>query len=195
MSQSVNPVEQLWVAINAQILPGGGYGGVESVLIGLVHALGQLKDGQEEYVIIGPWQNPEWLKSYTGPNQRIIQGVTPPPPPSRPNSGLLQSTTRKMRNLLVLLLRKVDLWPEVPNKKWPEVPISDGFFESLGCDVIHFPYQEFVVCALPSVYNPHDLQHLHYPQFFTPLDIAHRETIYPAGCHFAHTIAVASQWV
>jgi len=78
---------------------------------------------------------------------------------------------------------------------WPEVPISNGFYENLGCDVIHFPYQEFIVCALPTIYNPHDLQHLHYPQFFTPSIIAWRATIYPAGCHFAHTVAVASQWV
>ena len=78
---------------------------------------------------------------------------------------------------------------------WPEVPISNGFYENLGCDVIHFPYQQFVLCALPSIYNPHDLQHLHFPQFFTPPIIAWRETVYPAGCHFARTVAAASQWV
>ena len=53
-------------------------------------------------------------------------------------------------------------------REWPEVPVSDGFFESLGCEVVHFPTQGYVLCALPTIYNPHDLQHLHYPQFFTP---------------------------
>ena len=53
----------------------------------------------------------------------------------------------------------------------------------------------FVLCSLPTIYNPHDLQHLHYPQFWTPSDIAWRETIYPAGCRFAHTVVVGSQWI
>jgi len=49
-------ITQLRIAINAQLMPNGGAGGVESVLIGLVSALGRLDDGPEEYVIIGPWQ-------------------------------------------------------------------------------------------------------------------------------------------
>ena len=95
---------------------------------------------------------------------------------------------RKTRNLLQ---RFLGIRSE---RRWPEIPISDGFHESLGCDVIHFPCQSFILCALPMVYNPHDLQHLHYPQFFKPEDLAFRETTYPAGCHFAHTVVVASQW-
>jgi glycosyltransferase involved in cell wall biosynthesis len=75
------------------------------------------------------------------------------------------------------------------------VPLSDGFYEGLSCDVIHFPYQQFEICAMPSIYCPHDLQHLHYPQFFTPSTLAWRETMYPAGCRFAHTVVVPSQWV
>jgi glycosyltransferase involved in cell wall biosynthesis len=73
--------------------------------------------------------------------------------------------------------------------------VSDGFYESLGCDVLHFVHQGFVLCALPTIYNPHDLQHLHYPQFFSVSNLAWRETIYPAGCRFAETVAVASQWI
>ena len=175
------------ISINAQLLPGGGSGGAESALIGLVHALGQLKDGQEEYIIIGPWQDFEWLKPYVGPNQRIVRG-----PKTLESSlgrilGPLRPLAAKSRNMAAQLLGV--------SRIWPEVPVSNGFYESLGCHVIHFPYQEFAVCALPSIFNPHDLQHLHYPQFFTPSIIAWRETIYPAGCHFAHTVVAGSQWV
>jgi len=179
--------QSLRVAINAQILPNRGGGGVESVLIGLIHALGHLDDGPEEYIIIGHWQNPEWLKPYIGPNQRIVWRPKPPQHSLRRILGPLRPAVRKLRNLFRQFLGI--------NNTWPEVPISDGFYESLGCDVIHFPSQYFVVCALPMIYNPHDLQHLHYPQFFTPSSIVWRETIYPAGCHFAHTVVVASQWV
>lgn len=179
--------ERFKIAINAQVLPNSGSGGVESVLIGLIHALGQLDDGPEEYVIIGPWQNAEWLKPYIGPNQRIVWNPKPPQVSLRRILGPLRPAARRLRNLLVQSLGG--------ERIWFQVPISDGFYESLGCDVIHFPYQHFVICGMPMVYNPHDLQHLHYPQFFTPLAIAGRETIFPVGCHFAHTVAVASQWV
>jgi glycosyltransferase involved in cell wall biosynthesis len=95
----------------------------------------------------------------------------------------LLPTVRRLQHLL-----------SVP-RYWPEVPLSDGFYESLGCDLVHFATQNFVLCAAPTIYNPHDLQHLHYPQFWTPADIAWRETMYPAGCRFARTVVVGSQWV
>jgi glycosyltransferase involved in cell wall biosynthesis len=188
----------LRVAINAQILPNGGAGGVESVLIGLISALGQLVDGPEEYIIIGPWQEPDWLQPYLGPNQRIVRGPQPPqqmawkPGPLEP----LKRALGPLRPPLRAIWRELfPVPPPPPPRLWPEVPVSDGFYESLGCDVIYFPWQSFTLCALPSIYNPHDLQHLHYPQFFTPQTVAWRETIYPAGCHFAHTAVVGSQWV
>jgi glycosyltransferase involved in cell wall biosynthesis len=65
----------------------------------------------------------------------------------------------------------------------------------LGCDVIHFPFQDHIRCALPSIYNPHDLQHRHFPQFFSRAEIQRRDTIYQAGCRAAHTVVVASQLV
>lgn len=178
--------QTLRVAINAQVINSGG-GGTKSVLIGLVHALGQLNDGTEEYVIIGPWQNPEWLRPYIGPNQRIVRGPKPPQHSIKSILGPLRSVARGLRNYLVRFLRSDQISSGVS--------ISNGFYEGLGCDVIHFPYQDFVVCALHTIYNPYDLQHLHYPQFFTPRAIARREAIYRAGCHFAHTVIVASQWV
>ena len=65
------------IAINAQILPNKGSGGVEQGLIGLVSALGELEDGPEEYIIIGPGEEPDWLKPFVGSNQRIVVGPKP----------------------------------------------------------------------------------------------------------------------
>ena len=177
------------IAINAQLMPNSGAGGVESVVIGLVSALGKLDDGSEEYVIIGPYQEPEWLSSYLGPNQIIVRGPKLQDVPKRS----FQSMPRILRPALI---KTYDMaYRFIKPMVGPFVPISDGFYESLKCDVIHFPYQQFVICALPSIYNPHDLQHLHYPQFFDPQTIAWRETIYRAGCHFAHTVVVGSEWI
>lgn len=177
----------LRVAINAPIVPNSGVGGVESALIGLIHALGQLDYRIEEYIIISSWKDPEWLKPYIGPNQRIVCHPKTTQSSIRRILGPVRPIARRLRYLLRHFL-KIE-------RTWPEISVSNGFYESLGCDVIHFPYQHFVVCALPMIYNPHDLQHLHYPQFFTPSTIVNRETIYPAGCHFAHTVVVGSEWV
>lgn len=176
------------IAINAQILPNRGGGGVKSVLIGLIRALGQINDGPEDYIIIGPWQEPDWLQPYLGSNQRIVRG--PQPSQERPFKSLPSLLRPLARGVHKRLYAFVS-----PPSSGAQVPVSNGFYESLDCDVIHFPWQSFTVCALPTIYNPHDLQHLYYPQFFTPAAIAWRETIYPAGCHFAHTVVTGSYWV
>ena len=64
----------LRIAINAQLIPTAGAGGTQTVLIGLVHALGEL-DGPEEYVLIAPWKEkePDWLKPFVGKNQSIVR--------------------------------------------------------------------------------------------------------------------------
>jgi glycosyltransferase involved in cell wall biosynthesis len=71
----------------------------------------------------------------------------------------------------------------------------DPVLEGLDCDLIHFPTQRFRPSSRPSVYNPHDLQHLHFPDFFTPRDVTRRERLYRAGCAGARAVAVSSSWV
>lgn len=178
----------LKIAINAQILPTGGHGGVINVLLALLKALGQL-DGPEQYTLITHWQEPDWLKPHLSPNQRIVAGP-------RPHERFSGRTPGPLRPLLMRLHRAAlaFLGPDLVAQH-PRVPVSDGYYERLGCDVIHFPYQEFTICALPSIFNPHDLQHRHFPQFFSPRELLWRETLYPTACHFAHTVPVVSQWV
>ena len=182
---------QLRVAINAQILPGGGAGGVEQVVIGLVHALGKLEDGEEEYILVTHPRNPNWLKPYMGKNMRIV---------SRPWRNW-KERTRPAISALKQAMKPVvkplvqPLLEQISARRRPQVLQSNGFWESLGVDVIHFPSQSFVISQIPSVYNPHDLQHLHFPEFFTPSQIRSRETIYQTGCLHAKAIAVHSKWV
>src|SRR5262245_55499883 len=78
---------------------------------------------------------------------------------------------------------------------WPIVQKSDGFYEGLKCDVIYFPSQHFIKCQLPSVYNPHDLQHMHYPDLLSREAVIWREKISRAGCQIAQTTVAISDWV
>jgi len=179
----------LSVAIDVGRVTPGESGGLAHVIVGLVHALGQLADGAERFVVVvGSEEQENWLGRFIGPNQKLVM---------RPDRGadgkdtLVQRTARRLSPAVRYFSRR----SRGASPRWPEVPISDGFHESLGCDVVHFPHQDFVVCALPAVYNPHDLQHRHYPQFFTPLQIARRETLYEAGHRLSRVVVVASQWI
>lgn len=184
---------RLRIAINAQVRPGDGKGGVETVLRVLT-ALARLDDGDEEYVFIGPWDEPDWLQPLMGDGQLVVPGpkpTTPTPAPALVRQALFKQALGPLRPVA----RRVRQMLHVPAVVRDEVPNSDGFFERLNCDVIHFPFQDYIRCALPAVYNPHDLQHLHFPQFFSRADIRRRDLIYGAGCREAHTVAVASRFV
>jgi glycosyltransferase involved in cell wall biosynthesis len=176
------------IAINARIDPASGVGGVESILIGLIKALGQLTDGDEEYLLLTNPKHPRWLDPYLGPNQSV---VTRPSGKFDHSGAKRRDPIRAMGKEMSRFLRRLN----PPVKSFPKPRISDGYIESLGCDVIHFPYQYFEICALPSVYNPHDLQHRHFPQFFSAESWIHRDVEHRAGCEYSRTVVTASQWV
>jgi glycosyltransferase involved in cell wall biosynthesis len=76
----------------------------------------------------------------------------------------------------------------------PRVPNSDGFVESQGFDVVHFPTQVAYLTRLPTIYQPWDLQHLHYPNFFSKTEFARRELQYRTFCGQASSVCVQAEW-
>ena len=72
---------------------------------------------------------------------------------------------------------------------------SDGFWESFSPSVIHFPYQSFTRTDIPTVFNPHDLQHVHLPQMFSSDERARREALYAQACRLSTAIGVTSEFV
>ena len=59
-------------------------------------------------------------------------------------------------------------------------------------DVVHFPAQRGETTRHPTVYRPWDLQHLHYPEFFTPEERQTRAALYRPCCERARFVIVAS---
>jgi glycosyltransferase involved in cell wall biosynthesis len=170
----------LRVGINIDVEP-GIHGGIATAVKSLVTALGRL-GGPERYVlIVHSQQQIDWL-SPLAPNQEFAMR-----PASRESAA-----RRALRGVRSKVVKALGL---ARTNVWPETPLSDGFVESLGCDVLHFTTQAFTLCAVPTVYNPHDLQHLHYPQFFTASELAWRESIYRMACRLSHTVIVNSQWI
>lgn len=173
------------VAIEAR-LPDGVAGGIQQVLLGLAHGLGTLGGGEgEEYLFLTTAEARAWLGPYLrGPCRPLAV-------PEGPGARLAAGVGRVARDpwttwrSLPLLRRRV----------LPALPTSDGLVERSGAAVMHFPFQAAFRTRLPSIYHPHDLQHLHLPTLFSPREVALREYRYGAFCRRAALVAVASTWV
>lgn len=194
-------IDRLRVAINAQLKPDGGSGGTVTVLRALA-ALAHLEDGDEEYVFVGPHDSAEWLRSILPPCQTVVRGPAPVElspdrlEPFKRALGPLRPAARGLRRFLNTSVQtEEETTKGLASPKSFAPPRPKNFFEGLGCGVIHFPFQSYEPCAIPTVYNPHDLQHLHHPEFFTATEVARREALHPPACRAAHTVAVASEFV
>ena len=179
--------KKLRIAINAQLTPESGTGGIVSVLRALARVT-EL-DGPEEYVFVGPYDDPEWLRPLLSGQQSIVRGPNPRPAEKQDT----QDDAARGR----LFARRLGRMFGIRSESESERPGLSGskFFESLNCDVVHFPFQTFEKCSVPTIFNPHDLQHVHFREFFSPADIVRREQLYPMACRAAHTVVVASNFV
>lgn len=187
----------LKVLIHACLTAGDGSGGVQTYLGALIHALGKLTDGGDHYLILGPAEGAEWLQALVGPNQTILKHrlarQAPLPRALGWGGRWLRRGLRpwlhsqRHRERLTRLLRR--------SATTAGVPVSNGYYEAFGASVVHFPFQQFIRTRLPSVYNPHDLQHRHLPEYFSAEGWVERELKYYYGCRHATRIAVATSWV
>jgi len=183
----------LRVGIDARIISGKA-GGVEGVVRGLAHGLSHLEDGRERYIFFAYEGHDEWIRPHiSGPCELVLV-------PRKPKWRHLAREIAKRdggdigRRLWVSRIRR-RIWSAVASKISRGVPVSDGTFEAFGVDIIHFPRQNSFVTPVPTIYHPHDLQHLHLPEFFDVGEIERRELHYRTLCDDSAMIAVASTWV
>ncbi len=143
------------------------------------HALSQSGIADQEYTFLLHEDLKDWLIPHAfGPCQIV---------------GIPRSASPPLKRLLRSVPGLRTLRKKLPRKA-AEVPVSDGFVENHGFDVVHFPTQIGYLTALPTIYQPWDLQHLHHPEFFSASDILTREKHYRALCGQAKRICVQTQW-
>lgn len=179
------------VAVNGQFPPGGFVGGVEQFVHSLLGALGALEDGDEQYVVVtmpGFEHHPSFR---VGARIRTVPGFLRP---GRRFRVVELLPPRLFRTVKALGSR---LRPGRARTGVASVPaLPDGsFFDTLGAGVVHFPFQGFFRTTVPTIFQPHDLQHLHFPRFFTAEELTTRERVYPAACAAASAVVVEARWV
>lgn len=168
---------KLRVAIDCRINdPNQGTG---TAVLALAKAFSDSQVKDQEYTFIVRENMKGWLAPYVyGPCK--LEGV----PESR-----ITSVKAALRWVLPIRF----IWKKL-RRETKRIPISDGFVEARQFDVVHFPTQLAYLTELPTIYQPHDLQHLHCPQFFSPAETARREELYRVFCNRASYVCVHTEW-
>jgi glycosyltransferase involved in cell wall biosynthesis len=175
--------EQLSVCVDARVDP-TRVGGVAAMLAGLARGLSGLRDGDERYFFLVPAEGAAWLEEFASPDT------------------FLRSTARDTAPSAGVAARRVlgtgRAWQAAMRfrpTRFPPIPKSDGTIEGASVDLIHFVAQNAFVTDVPSIFHPHDLQHVHLPGNFTRFDRRRREFEYGTFCRRAAMVAVTSEWV
>jgi glycosyltransferase involved in cell wall biosynthesis len=180
----------LRVCLDAR-LKDGDAGGVQQFVMGLASGLSALPDGDEEYLFLSFPDQRTWLAPHLFGPCRAVDAVAPrprtPPLPTR----ILRAPRGLAATLGARYLARSRLGGLVPIV----VPESDGTVEESGAEVMHFTLQGGFRTALPSIYQPYDLQHVHLPQFFTPYVRHARDVVYRDLSRAARAVVVMSSWV
>jgi glycosyltransferase involved in cell wall biosynthesis len=153
--------------------------GVGTAVLALAKAFSNSENSDQEYTFIVREKMRDWLAPYIYGPCRV--------------TAIPESSTSKMKTKLRWLAPLRFAW-HTTRGKIAYVPASDGYVESEEFDVVHFPTQIAYLTNLPSIYQPHDLQHLHYPQFFSKVAFDLREREYRAFCNQASFVCVHAEW-
>ena len=177
----------LRVVIDAR-LRDGEMGGVQQTLIGLAHGLSQLEDADEEYLFLAVEDSCDWLRPHLRGRCGVLPAARAVPAAPRGLGGL----ARRLADVGPVR-RQIERGP-LGRLVRVEVPTSDGTIERSGADVMHFALQAGFWTKVPSIYVPHDLQHAHHPEYFSPFELRWRAVHYGPLANQARAVVALSAW-
>ena len=168
--------------------PGTGQaGGVEQFIIGLAYGLSRLADGEEEYLFLAREDAHTWLVPHLKGSCRLFL------------AGRAAARPGRLRRMLYGVFPETDpfhtRYDPFAGPLTPRLQRSLGVVEGAGVDLMHFTFQSAFLTAIPSIYHPHDLQHLHLPRYFSEKTRIAREAEYRSYCEQARMVAVSSSWM
>lgn len=170
------------VTIDARLVP-GMQGGVEPVLQGLAHGLSRI-EGPDRFAFLTYTGASAWLEPFvSGPCSILPCG----PPPEGVRADRLPAWLHPVVPLAKRLRR---LWRPMS----AEIPGEPPAVAAFKADVVHLALQSGFATGRPSVFHPHDLQHVHFPTNFTPDDLAKRTYVYRTLARNARTVVALSAW-
>jgi glycosyltransferase involved in cell wall biosynthesis len=190
-------IGRMTLAISAQICPSSG-GGVESNLLSMLRSdfwtnpgvdltllatpayAKDLSHAIDNRLRVVPWQLGEDVISRKFPED-VARGRR------------IRENLRALRpafDAAVLAYRLLRYGWRAPTEEQ-----VDGELQRIGVRAVHFPTSNLFRTRLPFVYEPWDLQFLHFPDFFDVRELERRQIKYAYGCTNAAVIVTPTRWV
>jgi len=166
----------LHVGIDAR-LPDQGQGGVLSVVKSMAFAFKTFEQPKirRTWVVL---EQASWWKTALPPQDHVVEVRAPFGAVGLSLASFAPAIASKIAPIFLKLLG---------DRKQ-----LDSLFRARRIDVVHLPYQDGILTDLPSVYFPHDLQHLHFPEYFSSAQIRHREQRWRNRAMRAETVVAAA---
>jgi len=159
-------------------IPEGTWGGVQQAAMGLAYGLSLLGAGRERYFFLAFKGESDWLRPLLKGDCELVEIETP----SR------HWTSLRSRLWSIGLARLARLIGRVADRD------STKVVRRLRAQIVHSTHQFAFKTTARRIYQPHDLQHLHFPQFFSREEVRRRNDLYSAHCRSSDMIAVMSRW-
>ena len=176
----------LKVAIDGR-LHDGESGGLQQMVIGITAGLAGIAGPEEEYRVLVPRDGHRWIEPYTNDRVTTVSVGT------GAAGGRMRQLDRALARIGPARAAAHRVAPVFGNFV-TRVPVTDGTVERLAADVVHFPLQAAFRTRIPSIYQPHDLQHVHLPEYFTPLQRRLRDRRFRELCDQATTVVTMTRW-
>jgi glycosyltransferase involved in cell wall biosynthesis len=175
------------ICIDARISP-GEVGGVEQVILGLAGGMAALDLGDLEITFLTSELMAEQILPLFKDHPNLSYSVGKGRRKAKLSYSLAQligsRVSQQIEHILYLLLG--DRIIRIPRD---QDLVSDDY------DLFHFPSQSAFSTSKPNIYHPHDLQHIHLPQYFSRSMFRIREFKYRLFCEQATAVAVTSSWI
>jgi glycosyltransferase involved in cell wall biosynthesis len=184
----------LCVAINAQINPNKA-GGVESSVLSIIDSFRFPRNGVSMKIIAAERYAAEMARA-TGYADRVISWPYPERGPVSiraegrlaiirklcgPGAPVFDALLRNYRTMRMAM-------QSASAKDHDRILIQEKIA------VVHFGYPLKFETRLPYTYEPHDIQHRHYPDFFSKDEWNWREKVYKDGCRKAAFVICGTYW-
>lgn len=168
------------VLVDARIVP-GTVGGVEEVIKGLASGLAETGALDQITFLTMEMQDDGWLGEALGAASVAHA--------RRASKSFRMAADALRRRSLDRLpgLRRLPVFGS-------PIPVGSALVAGPRPDVVHFLTQQGFSTKAPSLYTPHDLLHLHHPEFFAPSEIARRERLYRTLCRQARLVVAMTAW-
>jgi glycosyltransferase involved in cell wall biosynthesis len=177
------------VGINCLRIDPGYKGGVNSFTFGLIDGFAASRRGHEFVIFAGQFNRHIFARYETLSNFRVVQiDDLTPSARQRPVRG----AARKMFYALPWWIRY--RLPLLYVNRWLNEPYDRQMSED--ADVIFTPYAPsplFPFPDTPTLYSIHDLQHIHFSQFFTPEQMLEREANFATAVEHAAMIQATTR--